>query len=190
LLERYIFYLHTHSSVLDLTDPISSRTFVEKIAASYHLKLAKFLQSTIEVVQFNFSRRRDLTSFDISAVEEQWSDVQVLARRIGEHKGDLEAIMLQLGTPFENPEPNYISDWRDSTTDYQFLYLRFKEIGQCAQNLHGSTAALASLTRSRQAFKAQELSLQATERLIRDRVANKSVSQSSAKDIFQLNGLF
>jgi hypothetical protein len=175
-LNDIIFYLHTHSSALDLTDPTSPRIFVEKIAASHYLKLAEFLQSTIEVVQFNLSRQRDLTSFEISAVEEQWSDVQALARRIGEYKDDLEAIMLQLRTPFENPKPNHIADWRDSTADYQFLYLRFKEIGQRTQNLNGSTAALASLTGSRQAFKAQELSLEATRRSIREAKSVKALT--------------
>ena len=175
-LNDIIFYLQTHSSALDLTDPSSPRIFVEKIAASHYLKLAEFLQSTIEVVQFNLSRQRDLTSFEISAVEEQWSDVQAWERRIGEYKDDLEAIMLQLRTPFENPNPNHIEDWRDSTTDYQFLYLRFKEIGQRAQNLNGSTAALASLTGSRQAFKEQELSLEATERSIREAKSVKALT--------------
>ena len=175
-LDDIIFYLRTHSSALDLTDPSSPRIFVEKIAASHYLKLAEFLQSTIEVVQFNLSRQRDLTSFAISAVEEQWSDVQAWERRIGEYKDDLEAIMLQLRIPFENPNPNHMTGWRDSAADYQFLCLRFKEIGQRAHNLNGSTATLAGLTGNRQAFKAQELSLEATERSIREAKSVKALT--------------
>jgi hypothetical protein len=158
-LDDIIFYLRTHSSALDLADPSSLRIFVEKIAASHYLKLAEFLQSTIEKVQFNLSRRRDLTSFAISAVEEQWSDVQAWERRIGEYKDDLEAIMLQLRIPFENPNLNHMTDWRGSAADFQFLYLRFKEIGQRANSLNGSTAALAGLTGNRQAFKSMEQSI-------------------------------
>lgn len=175
-LDDIIFYLHTHSSALDLADPSSLRIFVEKIAASHYLKLAEFLQTVIEMVQFNFSRRQDLTSFAIAAVEEQWSDVQALERRIGEYKDDLEAIMLQLRIPFESLNLKHTADWKDSAADYQFLYLRFKEIGQRANSLNGSTAALAGLTNNRQAVKAQELALEATERSIREAKSVKALT--------------
>src|SRR5436853_4315757 len=157
------FYLRTHSSALDLADPSSLRILVEKIAASHYLKLAEFLQSIIEVAQGKLSRRQDLTDFAVAVAEGHWSDVQALGRRIGECKDDREAIMLQLRIPIDYPKQNHMADWRDSAVDYQFLYLRFKEIGQRADSLNGSSTALAGLTNNRQAFKAQELSLQAQE---------------------------
>jgi hypothetical protein len=170
------FYLHAHSSALDLADPSSLRIFVEKIVASHYLKLAEFLQSIIEAAQYNLSRRQDLTNFAIAAVEGYWSDVQALERRIGEYKDDLEAIMLQLRIPFECPQQNHMVGWRDSAADYQFLYLRFKEIGRRANSLNGSSAALAGLTNNRQAFKAQELSLEATKRSIREAMRVKALT--------------
>ena len=175
-LDDIVFYLHTHSNALDLADPSSLRIFVEKIAASQYLKLAEFLQTVIETIQFNLSRRQDLTSFAIAAVEEQWSDVQGLQRRVGEYKDDLEAIMLQLQIPFDNPNLKDMADWKDSTVDYQYLYWRFKEISQRANSLNGSTAALAGLTNNRQAVKAQELALEATERSIREAKSVKALT--------------
>ncbi len=175
-LDDILFYLHTHSNALDLADPSSLRIFVEKLAASQYLKLAEFLQTVIEMIQFNLSRRKDLTSFAIAAVEEQWSDVQALERRIGEYRDDLEAIMLQLRIPFGNPNLKDMADWKDSIPDYQYLYWRFKEISQRANSLNGSTAALAGLTNNRQAVKAQELALEATERSIREAKSVKALT--------------
>ena len=175
-LDDMVFYLQTHSNTLDLTDPGSPRIFVEKLVASQYLKLAEFIQSVIERIQFNLSRRQDLTSFAVAAVEEQWSDVQGLERRIGEYKDDLEAIMLQLRIPFGNPNLKDVTDWEDSTPDYQYLYLRFKEISRRANSLNGSTAALAGLTNNRHAVKAQELALEATERSIREAKSVKALT--------------
>ena len=149
---------------------------MEKYVASQYLKLAEFLQSVIEMIQFNLSRHQDLTSFAIAAVEEQWSDVQGLERRIGEYKDDLEAIMLQLRIPFAHPNLKDMTDWKDSTPDYQYLYLRFKEISQRANNLNGSTATLAGLTNNRHAVRAQELALEATERSIREAKSVKALT--------------
>ena len=162
--------------MIDLSDPTSPRIFIEKFVASQYLKLAEFIQSVIERTQFNLSRRQDLTSFAIAAVEEQWSDVQGLERRIGEYKDDLEAIMLQLWIPFGNPNLKDVTDWKDSTPDYQYLYLRFKEISRRANGLNGSTAALAGLTNNRHAVKAQELALEATERSIREAKSVKALT--------------
>jgi hypothetical protein len=167
-LEDISFYLRTHSSTLDLSNPGSLRVFMDKIVASHFLKLAEFLQSTIEVVQWNLSRHQDLTSFTVSAAEEQWSDIQAWERRIAEYKDDLEGIMLQLQIPLETPKPSGIQCWKDCAADYHFLYLRFKEIGRRAHGLNGSIAALASIVGNRHVFKTQELSLEAAEHASRE----------------------
>ncbi|KAI9686002.1 MAG: hypothetical protein M1822_003985 [Bathelium mastoideum] len=175
-LEDIVFYLKIHSSALDLAEPESVKTFVDKIIASHYLKLSQFSQAVIEKVQFNLSRRQDLTSFAVAAVEEQWSDVQSLQRRIGEYKDDIEAIMLQSRIPFEPPNFKLVADWRDSAVDFQFLNKRFAEIGQRANGLNGSTAALAGLTNNRHAVKAQDLALAATERSIREAKSAKALT--------------
>ncbi|KAL6907286.1 hypothetical protein GGI43DRAFT_397036 [Trichoderma evansii] len=175
-LDDMAFYLQTHSSALDLAERNPPRVFAEKIVTCHYLKLAEFLQTAIEMNQFNLSRRKDMTSFAIAAVEEQWSDVQALARRIGEYKDDIEAIMLQLRIPFGSPSLKSTDDWRDSTADYQFMHWRFKEIGERVNSLNESTATLAGLTNNRQAVKAQELALEAAERSIREAKSVKALT--------------
>ena len=71
LLDDMVFYFQNHSNALKLANPHSPRIFIEKYVASQYLKVAEFLQSVIEMIQFNLSRRQDLTSFAIAAVEEQ-----------------------------------------------------------------------------------------------------------------------
>ena len=102
--------------------------------------------------------------------------MQGLQRRIGEYKDDLGAIMLQLRIPFGSFNLKDSVDWRDSTSDFQYLYWRFKEISQRANSLNGSTAALAGLTNNRQAVKAHELALEATERSIREAKSVKALT--------------
>lgn len=175
-LDDIIFYTQNHSKVLNLDDPTSLRIFAEKIVACHYLKLVEFHQTVIEKIQFNLSRLQDLTSFAMAAVEEQWSGVQALERTVGEHKDDLEAVMLQLQIPLESPDLARLKDWKDNVPDYQYLSLRLKEIGQRANGLNGSTAALAGLTNNRHAVQAQELVLEATERSIREAKSVKALT--------------
>ena len=129
----------------------------------------------IEVIQSVLARRQGSTGFALTAIEEQWSDVQVLERRIGEYKDDLETIMLQLRIPFVNPALNN-TGWKESIADFQFLRLRFREISERANALNGSIAALAGLTNNRQAMEAQELALKAAERSISEAKSVKALT--------------
>jgi hypothetical protein len=176
LLDDILIYIQNHSDTIDLENPTSVRTLVEKITASHYLKLAEFLQTVIEEVQFNLSRLQDLTGFAIAAVAEEWSGVQALERRIGEYKDDLTAIMIQLRIPLESPDLGLSKYWTDIASDYQFLSLLLKEIGQRASGLNGSTATLAGLTNNRYAIRAQELALEATERSIREAKSVKALT--------------
>ena len=88
--------------------------------------------------------------------------------------------MLQLRIPFKNPTLRNLivrgiittlgntMDWEGDIADFQFLRLRFKEIGDRANALNSLIAALAGLTNNRQAMEAQELALKAAERSIRE----------------------
>jgi len=158
-LDDILFYLRNHSDTVDLSDPSSLRVFVEKISASHYLKLAEYLQATISTIQWNLSRRQDLSVFSLSATEEQWSDIQAWQRRIGEYKDDIQGIMVQLQIPLDNTDLGRMQSWKDSVADYQFLYDRFTEIGQRVNYLNASIATLVSIAGNHHAFRTQELSL-------------------------------
>ena len=188
LLDDIVVYIYHHSDKLDLAPPQSQCILVEKIIASHFLKLAEYLQIVIEVIQSILAHCQGSTGFAITAIEEQWSDMQALERRIGEYKDDLETIILQFRIPFDNPTLRNTTasgktttlgkttEWEGGIADFQFLRLRFKEISERAKALNGSIAALAGLTNNRQAMEAQELALKAAERLIREAKSVKALT--------------
>ncbi|KAF7184052.1 hypothetical protein CNMCM7691_004611 [Aspergillus felis] len=175
-LEDMCFYLHSYSHVLDLDNPMSVRMFLERIVASHYTQLANYLRETIDVVQWNLSRQRDLSIFAISAVEEQWSDIQSWDRRLGEFRDDLEAIMLQLRVPLEFPAGPIAHDAEERAADFQYLLRRFKELHYRIGRLNSAITGLASISGNRQAFQEQQLSVQATERSLRAAKSTKTLT--------------
>lgn len=172
------FYLRNYSHIWDLDDPMSVRIFLEKIVASHYTQLANYLRETIEVVQWNISRQRDLSIFAISAVEEQWSDIQSWDRRLGELRDDLEAIMLQLRVPleFEFPGQPIVHAVDERAADFQYFLRPFKELHDRIGRLNSAITGLASISGNRQAFQEQQLALQATERSLRAAKSTKTLT--------------
>ncbi|KAI1367809.1 hypothetical protein F5Y08DRAFT_348595 [Xylaria arbuscula] len=168
LLDDISFYICNHSARLDLDNPLCAMTFIEKILASHFMKVAEFVESTMEKMQWNLSRRNDLSCFTAQGSEEQWSDVQAWQRRVGEFRSDLRGIMLQLRITPGDIELDRLERMEDNAVDYSFLHLRFTELGQLIANVNGSIASLVGITGSRSALKAQEVSLEMTNLSVRD----------------------
>lgn len=98
------FYIQHDASALDLSRPHAMRVFVKRLIANHYLMLSTFLQNSVETVQWKLSRQKDLTSFDVAAAEELWSDIQACERRMGEYHDDIEGTMVQLaGCPARPP---------------------------------------------------------------------------------------
>jgi hypothetical protein len=113
-LDDLVFYLQEHAALtlspLGLEDDVFADpdivvgTYIRKIVASHFYKLAEHLRASVSAAQRALSRKHDLSSFPMEKVEELWSDVQAWERRVGEYCEDLEAIMLQLAIPLEDPD--------------------------------------------------------------------------------------
>ncbi|KAK6860528.1 hypothetical protein PG995_004164 [Apiospora arundinis] len=179
LLDDLLFYLKNHIDVLKTPiAPRSLRVFVDKIVASHFLKLAEFLQTNIDIVQWHLSRRHDLALFAVAAVEELWSDVQAWQRRIAEYQDDLEGIMLQLHIPLKETENtgSRTRSWADSTADFQYLLRRYREIGRRTQGLADAISALGSLAGNRAMSRSADLSLQEAARAGREARSMKTLT--------------
>ncbi|KAK7996320.1 hypothetical protein PG991_015787 [Apiospora marii] len=179
LLDDLLFYLKNHSDALEAPIlPRSLRVFVDKIVASHFLKLAEFLQTNIDIVQWHLSRRHDLTFFAVAAVEELWSDVQAWQRRTAEYQDDLEATMLQLHIPLKEMEgtDTQMRSWADSTTDFQYLSRRYREMGRRTQGLVDAISALGSLAGNRAMSRSADLSLQEAARAGREARSMKTLT--------------
>ena len=190
-LDDVVFYLQEHAgSVLSATgagddlwaDPDTVvGTFARKIVASHYFKLAEHLRATLSAAQRALSRKHDLASLPMEKVEELWSDIQAWERRVGEYCEDLEAIMLQLGVAFEDPNTGAASPgdrprWLDPGLDFQFLRLRFRELRGRTENLNSAVTGLASITGNRQQYKEQQLALETARRSIREAKSSKAVT--------------
>ncbi len=175
------FYIQNHAVTLpDLSHPASLRVFVEKLVANHYLALSTFLQTSVETVQWKLSRQKDLTSFDVAAAEELWSDVQAWERRMGEYHDDIEGAMIQLGVPLvghhQPPSQPDGQSSADTAADFQFLRLRFRQVGERVHALEGAISALAGLAGNRAAARAAELSLKEAEQARRQARSLKALT--------------
>lgn len=181
MLEDLSFYLETHSRLVDIAEPESVAVFVKKIVASHFLKQTEHLRATLSAVQRGLTRKQDLARIPMEKVEALWSDMQGWERRTGEYLEDLEGIMLQLGIPLSHPAGAPVVPvspspprgavsaasiaWQDCTADFQFLYLRFRELRHRTETLNAAATGLASITGNRQAYKEQQRSISEAKRV-------------------------
>ncbi|KAH8671428.1 hypothetical protein BX600DRAFT_434535 [Xylariales sp. PMI_506] len=165
LLDDIVYYLQRHSALVDLSRPETSvAVFLRKIIASHYVKHLGHVRATLSYVQRGLSRKQDLTRLKMEQVEELWSDMQAWERRMGEYCEDLEAIMLQLGMPLEPAAGTSggrpaSADWADSTLDFQYLRMSFRELRHRTEGLNSAITGLASIAGNRQAFREQQLAV-------------------------------
>ncbi|KAH7114885.1 hypothetical protein EDB81DRAFT_669396 [Dactylonectria macrodidyma] len=164
LAEDLLFYVSTHGNHLDMTYPTAIDIFLKKIVASHYLRQFDYERKNVMKVQQIMRRQSDFAHFDLSLVEAQWSDIQSMERRLSQHCLELEDTLIQLGIPLDPLDPSKVIDWRDTSADFQHLYQRFLYLRGWVERINSSITALASIVGNRQAFKEQQLSLQATER--------------------------
>ncbi|KLO97362.1 Uncharacterized protein LW93_3340 [Fusarium fujikuroi] len=160
------FYLANYSSLpgLNYETPDIVSLFLQKIVASLYLRHLDQLRKTIAQSQSPMRWTSDFGKLDLAAVEANWSDCQTLERRLQLHCLDLEGILVQLRLPFERPDPREINSWQDVAADFQMLYHQYNHARSWVEKLNSSMTALAGIAGNRQAFREQQVSLEAAVR--------------------------
>ncbi|KAF5248736.1 hypothetical protein FANTH_5806 [Fusarium anthophilum] len=160
------FYLANYSSLPGLTceTPDIVSLFLQKIVASLYLRHLDQLRKTIAQSQSPMRWTSDFGKLDLATVEANWSDCQTLERRLQLHCLDLEGLLVQLRLPFERPDPRKINSWQDVTADFQMLYHQYNHARSWVEKLNSSMAAMAGIAGNRQAFREQQVSLEAAVR--------------------------
>ncbi|KAF4445540.1 Mg2+ transporter zinc transport protein [Fusarium austroafricanum] len=160
------FYLANYSSLPGLTweTPDIAAIFLKKIVASLYMRRLDQLRKTVAQSQSLMRWNSDFSGLDLAAVEANWSDCQTLERLLQLYCLDLEDILIQLRLPLELPDPRQINSWQDVGADFQMLYHQFSHARSWVENLNSSMTALAGMAGNRQAFREQQLSLQAADR--------------------------
>jgi hypothetical protein len=161
MLDDLCFYIQNYSSLISTSELDSVGFIARKIVSSQYLLQTLYLSAKVGNMQFHMTRRNQalLDYFTPEFVEAQWSDSQVLERRLSEYLGQVESIMMQLRIPLELPDPTRVQSWMDTTADFQFVYMRLKDIRHRAESLNAATAGLAGMSGNRQALREQERSL-------------------------------
>jgi hypothetical protein len=165
LADDLCFYLTTHSALPGLTweTPEIVAIFAKKIIASLYVRHFDHLRKTVGRSQLLMQRQSDFAELDLAAVESNWSDCQTLEKRLSKSCLDLEKILIQLRLPLERPNLGQIT-WQDAGADFQMLHHQFSFLRSWGDKMNSSITGLAGIAGNRQAFREQQLSLQAADR--------------------------
>jgi hypothetical protein len=113
MLEDLCFYLVEHGYHLaENSGPTIAAVFIQKIVASNYIQLIEFVRANICNLEYQLSRRSNLTGIQIPWIKGRWSNLQSWSRQRWEYVEDVEAIMVSLGISFPvSPVPqNTITD--------------------------------------------------------------------------------
>ena len=150
------YYKH-HSDLLeDFDDPT---IFVKKITASHYIQLTGFVAHQLESIRsadwsgqddragsVRRRSRRDLNVQREDSLEAQWSRF-----RCSQYVYDIEATLLGLGIPWDDPSANICRDWRRSEKDFQYISRRLVALREDYERLTTAMVGLGGMTRNRQA---------------------------------------
>ena len=133
----------------DWLSPTTSAFFLKKIVAAHYLQLADYIKAMLPSLELK------LTTAWVEE-REQWKGLQIISRRCGNYRDDIEDTLLSLGYPLEIPRERgkegerRVYDCRDCEIDYQYVYFRLKILKERADNLMTSMTGLASIAGNRQ----------------------------------------
>ncbi|KAF4971280.1 hypothetical protein FSARC_1850 [Fusarium sarcochroum] len=166
LADDLCFYLENYSTLpgLTLETPDVVALFTKKIIASLYNRTLDHLRGIIIRPHLPIRRQYDFTELDLAAVEANWSSCQSLEKRLHQHCHDLEYILTQLRIPLQCPDPAQITSWQDVHIDFQMLHHQFEFARNWAGKINSSLTGLSGIAGNRQAFREQQLSLEAADR--------------------------
>lgn len=162
MLEDLCFYLVEHECHLaENSGPAIAAVFIQKIVASNYIQLIEFVRANICNLEYQLSRRSNLTGIQIPWIEGRWSDLQSWSRQCWEYVEDVEAIMISLGNSFPaSPVPqNTITDWTSCERDFQYIHYCLKALKAQVEVVSNSITGLAGIAGNRQALMEAKRSL-------------------------------
>ncbi|KAH7411397.1 hypothetical protein BKA64DRAFT_380453 [Cadophora sp. MPI-SDFR-AT-0126] len=164
-LDDLCFYYEHYSEVLAHScgsqatiTPKLATIFPLKIVCSHYLKVIDYFEMIINrlaKVEWKLSRRSDYADYDDhegANVQEQWSSLQLSARRLAEFSDDVEDILRDLAIPITPPDTPSHSHWTSSDEDLRYIYQRLQKMKNKVDQLTSATMGLSNIVGSRQAL--------------------------------------
>ena len=162
-LDDLCFYYENHHQALAKSQrsqtpatPSLATMFPLKIVCSHYLKLIDYFEVIINrlaKVEWQLSRQSDYDDYDGPAVQEQWSSLQLSARRLAEFNEDVEDILRDLGIPITSQDTLTSKvDWTSSDQDLRYIYQRLQNMKGKVDQMTTATMGLSNIVGSRQAL--------------------------------------
>jgi Mg2+ and Co2+ transporter CorA len=109
-------------------------------------------------------RQYDFAALNLADVEANWSSCQTLEKRLHQYCNDLEYILAQLHIPLKRPDFAQDVSWTDVNVDFQMLHYQFENARNWVSKINSNITGLTGIAGNRQAFREQQLSLNAATR--------------------------
>ena len=144
------YYFGHHSECLELTErPESCTVFLLKLVASEYVQLSQYAYLLLSRLAWLLSRRQTFHDIQINWVEECWSDLVALQRRISDYRRNIEAVRLSLSS---SKAWETSTGWKSPIPDFDFLEDQFRNLKEKAESLVAVFSGLAGIVASRQSL--------------------------------------
>ena len=121
-----------------------------KLVASEYVQLTHYFHTLLSGLAWGLSRQKTFQNFQISWVEECWSDLIALQRRIDDHLRNLGAILIVLraSKTWHAPE----DEWTNPIPDFQFVDEHLRHMKEKAASLVAAFSGLAEIIANRRSL--------------------------------------
>jgi hypothetical protein len=148
------YYIQEHHSIMELSNhPSSSTLFLSKIVASESTLFVQYLNGVLSSLAWQLSRQNKLGILQSDWIEQRWSDLIAIQRRIGGYSDNVKGTMLSLTSSHPTPnQPQALPSWKDSMTDFRWLETRLEQLQGDARSLIDAFSGLAGIVGNQQAI--------------------------------------
>ena len=121
-----------------------------KLVASEYVQVTHYFHTLLSGLAWGLSRQKTFQNFQISWVEECWSDLIALQRRIDDHLRNLGAILIVLraSKTWHAPE----DEWTNPIPDFQFVDEHLRHMKEKAASLVAAFSGLAEIIANRRSL--------------------------------------
>ncbi|KAI6769568.1 hypothetical protein HG530_004197 [Fusarium avenaceum] len=163
LAQDLCFYLENYSTLpgLTLKTPDLVLLFARKIVASLYNRHLDHVHQAVIRSLVPMRRHSDFIRLDLATVEANWSSCQTLEKRLHQYCYDLEHTLAQMRVPLQRPDLAQVTSWRYVHADFQMLHHRFENARNWVGKINESITGLTGIVGNGQAFREQQLSLEA-----------------------------
>lgn len=144
------YYFENHSDCLQLSQqPESCTVFMLKLVASEYVQFNQYVYTLLSHLAWLLSRRQTFHDFQMSWVEECWSDLVALQRRIDDHRRNLRVIGQTLRS---SNAWQALDGWINPIPDFLFIDEQFRNAKEKSESLIAIFSGLAGIVANRRSL--------------------------------------